>query len=74
MPSLRSWRPSTRMVFIRAFTVHTAARREPGRDGCGVRVHTMPESLATSIAATRSWTRSCSWSSINCGPLTAASL
>jgi hypothetical protein len=39
MPSLRSWRPSARTAFIRAFTVHTAARREPG-PGCGVRVHT----------------------------------
>src|SRR5215472_4670910 len=73
MPSLRSWPPSTRMAFLRALTVHTAARREPGRDGCGVRVHTIPESLPTSIAATRSWTRSCSSSSITCGPLTAAS-
>jgi hypothetical protein len=25
-------------------------------DGCGVRVHTIPESVATSTAATRSWT------------------
>jgi hypothetical protein len=36
-------------------------------------VHTIPESFATSIAATRSWTRSCSSSSITCGLLTAAS-
>src|SRR5262245_26298673 len=62
MPSLRSWRPSARLAFIRALTVHTAACRAPGRDGCGMRVHTIPVSLATSIAATRSWTRSCSWS------------
>jgi hypothetical protein len=36
-------------------------------------VHTIPESFATSIAATRSCTRSCSSSSITCGLLTAAS-
>jgi hypothetical protein len=28
--------------------------RTPGRDGCGIRAHTIPESLATSAAATRS--------------------
>jgi hypothetical protein len=53
MPSLRNCRPSARMVFIRALTIHTVACRAPGRDGCGVRVHTIPVSLATSIAATR---------------------
>jgi hypothetical protein len=72
MPSLCSWRPSARTAFIRAFTVHTVLRRAPGRDGCGVRVHTIPESFATSIAATRSWTCSCCSSSITCGLLTAA--
>jgi hypothetical protein len=41
--------------------------------GTGVRVHTIPVSLATSTAATRSWIRSCSWSSITCGLLTASS-
>jgi hypothetical protein len=73
MPSFFSWRPSVRTAFIRAFTVHTVLRRAPGRDGCGVRVHTIPVSFATSTAATRSWTRSCSSSSITCGLLTAAS-
>jgi hypothetical protein len=73
MPSLRSWRPSARIVSIRAFTVHTVLRRAPGRDGCGMRVHTIPESFATSTAATRSWTRSCSSSSITCGLLTDSS-
>ena len=72
MPSLRSRCPNARMVFIRACTIHTVARWAPGRDGCGVRVYTIPVSLATSTAATRSWTRSCSWSSITCGLLTAA--
>ena len=61
-----------RTAFIRAFTVHTVLRRAPARDGCGVRVHTIPESFATSIAATRSWTCSCCSSSITCGLLTAA--
>ena len=73
IPSALSWRPSWRIWFIGAFTVHTVLRQAPGRDGCGVRVHTIPESLATSIAATRSWTRSCSSSSITCGLLTASS-
>ena len=73
MPSFFSWRPSVRMAFIRALTVHTVLRRAPGRDGCGVRVHTTPESFATSTAATRSWTRSRSSSSITCGLLTAPS-
>jgi hypothetical protein len=73
MPSRLSWPPSWRIAFIRAFTVHTVARRAPGRDGCGIRVHTIPVSLATSTAATRSWTRSCSWSSMTCGLLTASS-
>jgi hypothetical protein len=73
MPSFFSWRPSPRMAFIRAVTDCTVLRRAPGRDGCGVRVHTIPESFATSIAATRSCTRSCSSSSITCGLLTAAS-
>ena len=73
MPSRFSWRPSLPIAPIRAFTVHTVLRRARGRDGCGVRVHTIPESFATSIAATRSWTRSCSSSSITCGLLTASS-
>ena len=73
MPSCFSWRPSLRIAFSRAFTVQTRLCRVPGRDGCGSRVHTTPESFATSIAAARSWTRSCSSSSITCGLLTAAS-
>ncbi len=73
MPSFFSCRPSVRTAPIRALTVHTVLRRAPGRDGCGVRVHTIPESFATSTAATRSCTRSWSSSSITCGLLTAAS-
>src|SRR4030095_14101448 len=38
-----------------------------GRDGCATRVHTIPDALATSIAATRSQVCSCSSSSISCG-------
>jgi len=73
MPSFFSWRPSWRITFIRAFTVQIRLCRVPARDGCGVRVHTTPASFATSIAATRSWIRSCPVSSITCGLLTAAS-
>jgi hypothetical protein len=62
-----------RTVRILALTVHTVLCLAPGRDGCGSRVHTTPESFATSTAATRSCTRSCSSSSITCGLLTAAS-
>jgi hypothetical protein len=51
-----NWRPSARIGFIRALTAYTVLRRAPGWDGCGVRVRTIPESFATSIAATRSWT------------------
>ena len=54
MPSRFSWRPSVPIAVIRAFTVQTVLCRAPGRDGCGVRVHTIPESFATSTAATRS--------------------
>ena len=54
MPSFVSWRPSARIAVILAFTVQTVLCRAPGRDRCGVRVHTIPESFATSTAATRS--------------------
>jgi len=32
---------------IRAFTVHTVLRQAPGRDGCRVRMQTIPASFAT---------------------------
>jgi hypothetical protein len=54
IPSRFSWRPSAPIAVIRAFTVQTALCLLPGRDGCGIRVHTIPESFATSTAATRS--------------------
>ena len=54
MPSRFSWRPSAPTAAILALTVQTALCRAPGRDGCGIRVQTIPESLATSTAATRS--------------------
>src|SRR5947209_7981373 len=50
-----------------AFTSHTRVRRRLATDGCRMRVHTMPEALATSIAATRSRSCSCSSSWISCG-------
>ena len=45
-------------AFIVAVTVHTCIRRRPGRSSSGTRVHTTPDALATSTAATRSQTRS----------------
>jgi hypothetical protein len=41
-----------------AFTVHTCMLRRPDGPSPGTRVHTTPVALATSIAATRSQTRS----------------
>ena len=54
MPSRTSWRPSPAIAFFLALTVQTVLCLLPGRDRCGVRTHTIPESLATSTAATRS--------------------
>jgi len=54
MPSRISWRPSLAITFFLALTVQTVLCLLSGRDGCGVRTHTIPESLATSTAATRS--------------------
>jgi hypothetical protein len=48
-------------------TCQTLVTRLPTFDSCGTRVHTMPDALATSTAATRSTTRSWSSSSISCG-------
>src|SRR5450755_3320417 len=50
-----------------ASTSHTLLTRRPGFDSCGTRTHTLPESLATSTAATRCRTCSCSSSSISWG-------
>ena len=41
------------IALVLAETLHTVVVRLPGWLGYGTRVHTMPESLATSIAATR---------------------
>ncbi len=54
-----------------ASTCHTRFRRRPGRAGSGSRMHTIPEALATSIAATRSRICSCSSSLISCASSTA---
>jgi hypothetical protein len=64
--------PSSRTAFVVAGTSQTSVRRRPGRDGCGIRVHTTPDALATSTAATRSSTCSCSSSSISSGSLITA--
>src|SRR6266498_1905182 len=49
------------IALVVASTSHTLVTRLPGREGCGTRVHTMPDALATSTAATRPTT--CSYSS-----------
>jgi len=42
------------MALVVAGTCHTLVTRRPGLAGCGTRMHTIPDALATSIAATRS--------------------
>jgi hypothetical protein len=41
------------MALVVAGTCHTLVARWPGVAGCGTRVPTIPDALATSIAATR---------------------
>src|SRR5215218_3106706 len=41
------------MALVVAGTCHTLVARLPGLAGCGTLVHTIPDALATSIAATR---------------------
>src|SRR5215217_3985246 len=48
------------IALVVAATSHTRVRRLPAVVGCGTRVHTIPDALATSIAATRSTICSCS--------------
>src|SRR4030095_11467471 len=48
------------IALVVAATSHTRVMRLPGMVGCGIRVHTIPDALATSIAATRSTICSCS--------------
>jgi hypothetical protein len=54
MPCSASWLASAMIEFVLAATLHTLVSRLPDRVWCGTRTHTIPESLATSIAATRS--------------------
>jgi len=49
-----------------AVTSHTFWVRRPARDSCGSRMHTIPEPLATSIAAARLIT--CTGSSVTSAP------
>jgi Phage integrase family len=56
---------SSRIALEVASTSHARVRRWPCRDGCGTRVHTIPDALATSIAQTRSRICSCASSSIS---------
>src|SRR5215216_53540 len=67
IPRPASCPASSLIAPVVAGTSHTLVRRRPGRDGCATRVHTIPDALATSIAATRSQVCSCSSSSISCG-------
>src|SRR6266516_1628964 len=48
------------IALVVAATSQTRVTRRCGCDGCGSRVHTLPDALATSMAATRS--RRTSWS------------
>ena len=48
------------IAVVVAATSHTVVTRWPGLAWCGTRVHTIPDALATSIAATRSTICSCS--------------
>src|SRR5512132_3711402 len=48
------------IALVVADTSHTRVMRLPGVVWCGTRVHTIPDALATSIAATRSTICSCS--------------
>jgi hypothetical protein len=41
------------MALVVAGTCHTLVARWPGLVWCGIRVHTIPDALATSTAATR---------------------
>jgi hypothetical protein len=68
---LTSWRPSARMAFIRALTVHTVATGGRARTGAGCGAH-HPGVLGHIDRGHPTKTRLCSWSSITCGLLTAA--
>src|SRR5512132_1374466 len=53
IPWQASCSASSMIVLVVAGTCHTLVMRRPGLAGCGTRVHTIPDALATSIAATR---------------------
>src|SRR5512132_1182235 len=53
IPWQASCSASSMIVLGVAGTCHTLVMRRPGLAGCGTRVHTIPDALATSIAATR---------------------
>src|SRR6266487_68543 len=55
------------IALVVAGTSHTLVTRLPGLQGSGTRVHTIPDALATSTAATRSTSCSYSSSSSSCG-------
>jgi hypothetical protein len=56
MPILASSAISAAISAYRALTCHVRWTRRRGLDSCGTRVHTIPELLATSIAAARAIT------------------
>jgi hypothetical protein len=55
------------IAFVVAATSHTRVRRRPAIEGCGTLMHTLPEALAMSIAATRSTICSSASASISWG-------
>lgn len=67
IPTATRWSASSITARVVAATSHTRLTRRPALVSCGRRVHTMPESLATSIAQTRSITNSWSASRISSG-------
>jgi hypothetical protein len=62
------------IALVVADTCHTLVTRLPGLQSWGIRVHTIPVALATSIAATRARTSSCSSAWITSGSCIAAGL
>src|SRR5215211_4803120 len=67
MPWPASCSASSRIWLVIEPTCQTVVIRLPALAGFGTRVHTIPDALATSIAATRSTTCSCS-STSTCWP------
>ena len=65
IPSVASCSARAVIAFVVAGTSQTLVSRLAGSDGCGTRVHTFPDALATSIAATRATICSLSSTSIS---------